>query len=104
MDALRMVGLPPLMERTAGNAAVKIGLIDGPVALDHPGLDGQQIVWLPGPQGSTAKMQGRHRRAFWWRAAMRERPRSVRAALCWFGRFLAKAHASMNSLRPSSIA
>jgi subtilisin family serine protease len=38
VDPLSLVGLSPLMNRTAGSADVAIGLIDGPVALDHPAL------------------------------------------------------------------
>lgn len=35
MTALDRVGLTPLMARTQGSATVAIGLIDGPVAVDH---------------------------------------------------------------------
>lgn len=35
---LDLVRLPWLMERTAGVPAVRTGLIDGPVAVDHPDL------------------------------------------------------------------
>lgn len=38
MDALEVVGLAPLMKLNAGDPNIPIGLIDGPVALDHPGL------------------------------------------------------------------
>ena len=34
--ALDLVRLRPLMARTSGSPAVRIGLIDGPVSLDHP--------------------------------------------------------------------
>lgn len=37
-SALEVVELPSLMERTAGRPEITIGLIDGPVALDHPDL------------------------------------------------------------------
>jgi PatG C-terminal/Subtilase family len=43
MDTLDLVKLSPLMELTRGKARVVIGLIDGPVALDHPDLSGQNI-------------------------------------------------------------
>ena len=33
-----IVGLPALMERTAGAVDVAVALIDGPVAIDHPDL------------------------------------------------------------------
>jgi subtilisin family serine protease len=43
MGPLDLVNLPPLMARTSGRAEIKIGLIDGPVALDHPDLAAQNI-------------------------------------------------------------
>jgi subtilisin family serine protease len=46
-DPLELVGLPPLMSQTAGSPSVRIGLIDGPVALDHPALAGSRIEVLP---------------------------------------------------------
>ncbi len=48
MDPLSLVGLTPLMDRTRGRPEVTIGLIDGPVALDHPGLARDQVRELPG--------------------------------------------------------
>lgn len=41
--ALELVRLTKLMERTGGRAEVKIGLIDGPVATNHPELAGSSI-------------------------------------------------------------
>jgi subtilisin family serine protease len=46
---LDLVKLTPLMERTSGRADVKIGLIDGPVLIDHPDLAGASIREVPGP-------------------------------------------------------
>lgn len=43
MTPLEMVKLPSLMERTSGRSELKIGLIDGPVALDHPDLQSGNI-------------------------------------------------------------
>jgi hypothetical protein len=37
-NPLALVKLTTLMERTSGNPEVKIGLIDGPVAIEHPDL------------------------------------------------------------------
>jgi subtilisin family serine protease len=45
---LDRVELSSLMARTSGNPAVAIGLIDGPVALDHPDLATQNIREVPG--------------------------------------------------------
>lgn len=43
MQPLELVKLIPLMQRTGGTAQVKVALIDGPVAMDHPDLSGQNI-------------------------------------------------------------
>lgn len=53
-SALDLVKLPPLMQRTAGNAEIVIGLIDGPVACDHPEFDVAGIELLPGRLGSCS--------------------------------------------------
>src|SRR5262252_1494979 len=41
--ALELVRLTALMERTSGRAEVVIGLLDGPVAIAHPGLTAKNI-------------------------------------------------------------
>jgi hypothetical protein len=46
MNALEMVRLPALMERTLGNPRVRIGLIDGPVLSHHPELATDHIHLL----------------------------------------------------------
>jgi subtilisin family serine protease len=38
LDALKLVRLPPLMVQTSGRTDLAIGLVDGPIALDHPDL------------------------------------------------------------------
>jgi subtilisin family serine protease len=48
MSPLELVRLSPLMERTTGRREVTIGLIDGPVALDHPELAAERIREVPG--------------------------------------------------------
>ena len=45
---LDLVGLPQLMARTSGRPEISIGLIDGPVALDHPDLAAENIREVPG--------------------------------------------------------
>ena len=47
-DDLAMVGLRPLMARTSGRSDISIGLIDGPIAVDHPDLASENIHVLPG--------------------------------------------------------
>jgi subtilisin family serine protease len=43
-----MVGLSALIARTSGRPEISIGLIDGPVALDHPDLAAENIREVPG--------------------------------------------------------
>jgi subtilisin family serine protease len=47
-SALDLVGLTALMRLSAGRPGVVIGLIDGPVAMDHADLAGNAIRELPG--------------------------------------------------------
>ena len=56
LDAHGMVNLPRLMELTKGNPAIKIGLIDGPVALDPSGFDRERIS-LIGESKSDAALE-----------------------------------------------
>ncbi|TYB46255.1 S8 family serine peptidase [Actinomadura chibensis] len=48
MDSLSLVGLGPLLERSAGNPGIGVGIVDGPVLTGHPGLWGARIVGTPG--------------------------------------------------------
>ena len=47
-DYLALVKLTPLLGRTRGRLEIKIGLIDGPIILDHPDLATENIRGLPG--------------------------------------------------------
>jgi subtilisin family serine protease len=47
MNPLDLIKLTPLMKLTKGSPAVLIGLIDGPVAIDHPDLASENIRELP---------------------------------------------------------
>src|SRR5690349_1854445 len=47
MNPLELVKLTRLMELTIGSPDVLIGLIDGPVAIDHPDLTSENIRELP---------------------------------------------------------
>lgn len=53
MDPLDLVKLTALMERTSGSPEVKIGLIDGPVATQHPDLAVEYLREIPGNNGAT---------------------------------------------------
>ena len=50
---LDLVRLTPLMELTSGRANVSVGLIDGPVASDHPDLATSNIREIPGSLTGT---------------------------------------------------
>jgi subtilisin family serine protease len=53
VDPLSLVRLTPLMNRSRGRPEVKIGLIDGPVDLDHPALARDQVQELRGGSASS---------------------------------------------------
>ena len=48
MTPLDLVRLTPLIDRTSGRPELTIGLIDGPVVMDHPDLPNQRIREIPG--------------------------------------------------------
>ena len=65
MNALDLVKLTALMERSSGRPEIIVGLIDGPVAMNHPDLAGENIREIPGklrgtcaPAASAACMHG----------------------------------------------
>lgn len=53
MHPLDVIKLRELLARTTGSPEVKIGLIDGPVRTEHPGLVGGQFRKIPGHSGAT---------------------------------------------------
>lgn len=53
MSPLELVKLTALMERTSGRAEIRVGLIDGPVAINHPDLATENVRELPGQLGAT---------------------------------------------------
>jgi subtilisin family serine protease len=53
MGPLDLVNLTPLMERTSGRAEIKVGLIDGPVAMDHADFVRRNMQEVPGKLGGT---------------------------------------------------
>jgi subtilisin family serine protease len=48
MAPLDLVRLTPLMQRSGGRPEIVVGLVDGPVALDHPDLTGERIQHVKG--------------------------------------------------------
>jgi len=56
MTPLDLVRLTPLIDRTRGRPELTIGLIDGPVVMDHPELANQHVREIPG-NGSAACTQ-----------------------------------------------
>jgi subtilisin family serine protease len=55
---LDLVNLSRLMERTSGRVEIKLALIDGPVAMDHPDLARQNIQEIPGRGWGTCSRAG----------------------------------------------
>ena len=63
MDPLALVSLPGLMAMTRGRADVLIGLVDGPVAVDHPDLatgNVRTLAGIPGACRDTGSVSCRH--------------------------------------------
>jgi subtilisin family serine protease len=58
MNSLDLVKLTTLMERTSGRHEIMIGLIDGPVAINHPDLVGVYIRGVPGTLAGTCAQAG----------------------------------------------
>ncbi|GAA2671860.1 hypothetical protein GCM10010400_36900 [Streptomyces aculeolatus] len=61
--ALSLVSLPPLMERTHGAPSLRVGIIDGPMTSDHPGLETARVHDLnPAqfPPGSAQSFAAQH--------------------------------------------
>ena len=52
-NVLDLVNLTPLMELTSGRPEIVIGLVDGPVVIDHPDLTGENGREIPGRIGGT---------------------------------------------------
>src|SRR5262245_48570838 len=48
MNPLQVVKLTSLMDRTSGRGEVRVGLIDGPIAMEHPDLVSTSIHELTG--------------------------------------------------------
>ena len=53
MTPIDLVRLTALRDRTSGSPDVVVGLIDGPVAVDHPDLANENI--RPIPESPTAR-------------------------------------------------
>src|SRR5919107_4069504 len=87
---LNLVQLAPLMERSSGAPEIVIGLMDGPVALNHPDLVAESVRGIAGElgagcahSGSTACIHGTFTAGTL--SAKRGSPaqRSARDARCW---------------------
>lgn len=52
-----LVRLTPLLERTRGVPEVKVGLIDGPVVIDHPDFARDNIKEVPAESGGTCAIR-----------------------------------------------
>jgi subtilisin family serine protease len=51
-----LIRLTPLLERTHGTPQIKVGLIDGPVVIDHPDLASENIQEVPGESPGTCAL------------------------------------------------
>ncbi|MFC4056260.1 S8 family serine peptidase [Actinomadura syzygii] len=58
MESLSLVGLGPLMERSAGSPGIGVGIVDGPVLSGHPGLWGARVAGTPGGHKATCARPG----------------------------------------------
>jgi subtilisin family serine protease len=56
MRPLELVKLDRLMERSSGSSKIVIGLIDGPVAMDHPDLSTANIREVPGERSASCSL------------------------------------------------
>src|SRR5262249_60345762 len=89
MSPLDLVKLTALMERTGGRAETMVGLIDGPVVVNHPDLVSENIREVPGnPSGACAQaskaagMHGTFVAGVLW--AQRTSPAPATASDCTF--------------------
>lgn len=57
MEPLELINLTNLMEATPGKPEIVIGLIDGPVAIDHPDLPTDRIRKVPGKLPSVCSLK-----------------------------------------------
>jgi subtilisin family serine protease len=58
VDFLNLVRLAPLMERTSGATQIVIGLMDGPVAVNHPDLVAESVGGIAGEPGAGCAHSG----------------------------------------------
>jgi len=56
MGYLDLVRLAPLMERTLGRPEIAVAMIDGPVAINHPDLEGAFIREIPGQFSGACRL------------------------------------------------
>lgn len=54
-NPLDLVKLKSLMDLTSGKPEITVGLIDGPVVMNHPDLTGENIREVPGKSGACAR-------------------------------------------------
>src|SRR5215213_1498589 len=57
-DCSKLVNLGPLMERTSGATQIVIGLMDGPVAMNHPDLAAESIREIAGEPSAGCAHSG----------------------------------------------
>jgi hypothetical protein len=58
MVPAQLIKLTRLMERTTGDAGIGIGLIDGPVSIQHPDLNAQHLREIAGSNRASCTQGG----------------------------------------------
>lgn len=56
MNANQLIQADRLLSKTTGRPSVRVGLIDGPVAIDHPDLAHKHLQLLPGKQSGACSI------------------------------------------------
>jgi subtilisin family serine protease len=56
MGPLELVKLDRLMDRSSGRSEIVVGLIDGPVVIDHPGLAGSNVREIAGTRSPSCEL------------------------------------------------
>jgi subtilisin family serine protease len=57
VGALDLVRLPPVMALSQGSSEVTVALVDGPVLVEHPGLEADGVRWVLGSHAVACREQ-----------------------------------------------
>ena len=56
MTIFDLIHLQPLMNITKGSSQINIGLIDGPIAINHPDLNTKNIIQIEAKQSGACSV------------------------------------------------